>query len=79
MQEEHLLLVLWLTKGSKWREIATLIEGRTESQVKNRFNLILRRERFALDLKEKELKDNVVPSIISKMERDLLVNIKLYK
>ncbi|NDC25049.1 MAG: hypothetical protein EBZ49_13120, partial [Proteobacteria bacterium] len=27
LQEEHLLLVLWLTKGSKWREIATLIEG----------------------------------------------------
>ena len=54
-----------------------MIEGRTESQVKNRFNLILRRERFALDLKEKELKDNVVPSIISKMERDLLVNIQL--
>ena len=54
-------MVLWITKGSKWREIATLIEGRTESQVKNRFNLILRRERFALDLKEKELKDNFVP------------------
>lgn len=34
----------WLKVGNKWREIANLIEGRTESQVKNRFKLILRRE-----------------------------------
>jgi hypothetical protein len=38
----------WLARGSKWREIAMLIDGRTESQVKNRFKLILRREKYQL-------------------------------
>ena len=44
LQEDVDFLEKWLDVGNKWREIANLIEGRTESQVKNRFKLILRRE-----------------------------------
>lgn len=44
LQEDRDFLEQWLTLGNKWREISYLIEGRTESQVKNRFKLILRRE-----------------------------------
>jgi hypothetical protein len=32
----------WLKIGNKWKEIADQTPGRTESQVKNRFKLILR-------------------------------------
>jgi hypothetical protein len=44
LKEDIDFLEKWLAVGNKWREIANLIEGRTESQVKNRFKLILRRE-----------------------------------
>jgi len=42
--EDVEFLEKWLVYGNKWRDIATMINGRTESQVKNRFKLILRRE-----------------------------------
>jgi len=44
LQEDIEFLERWLQLGNKWREIANLIDGRTESQVKNRFKLILRRD-----------------------------------
>jgi myb proto-oncogene protein len=44
LKEDVDFLEKWLAVGNKWREIANLIDGRTESQVKNRFKLILRRE-----------------------------------
>lgn len=44
LKEDLEFLEKWLRVGNRWREIANLIEGRTESQVKNRFKLILRRE-----------------------------------
>lgn len=44
LREDQEFLEQWLKLGNKWREIANIIEGRTESQVKNRFKLILRRE-----------------------------------
>ena len=59
--------------GNKWREIATMINGRTESQVKNRFKLILRREQIhQAKIDPKELKDSVIPKVIENLKSALL-------
>ena len=51
--------------GNKWREIANQISGRTESQVKNRFKLILRREHIQQKTTNPdELKLRIIPGII---------------
>ena len=39
-----LLLEKQLELGNKWSEISLYIKGRTESQIKNRFNSLLRKE-----------------------------------
>ena len=60
----------WLKVGNKWREIANLIDGRTESQVKNRFKLILRRELIQQKNHDPdELKNKVIPQIISQLQK----------
>lgn len=66
LKEDVEFLEKWLEVGNKWREIANLIEGRTESQVKNRFKLILRREHIQQNNYDpEELKQKVIPQIIS--------------
>lgn len=62
LKEDIDFLEKWLAVGNKWREIANLIEGRTESQVKNRFKLILRREHIQQNNYDpEELKSVVIP------------------
>ena len=43
-EEEYKILKLWKEHGSKWHEISLLVEGRTEIQVKNRFNCLIKKE-----------------------------------
>ena len=63
----------WMMYGNKWREIATMINGRTESQVKNRFKLILRREQIhQAKIDPKELRDAVIPKVIENLKSALL-------
>lgn len=38
-----------MEKGKKWSEIARALEGRNENAVKNRFNSLLKREKFLKD------------------------------
>ena len=65
VEEDLEFLDLWLQLGNKWCEIAQKIEGRTESQVKNRFKLILRREMIQQNKYDPEaLKLTVIPNII---------------
>ena len=46
-----------------------MINGRTESQVKNRFKLILRRESIQQSNTDpKELKDSIIPAIIERLK-----------
>ena len=62
LREDVDFLEKWLAVGNKWREIANLIDGRTESQVKNRFKLILRREHIQQNNYDpEELKAVVIP------------------
>jgi|TARA_B110000285_G_C15122561_1_gene618110 hypothetical protein len=69
LKEDIDFLEKWLAVGNKWREIANLIEGRTESQVKNRFKLILRREHIQQNNYDpEELKSVVIPQIIVGMK-----------
>lgn len=42
VEEDIDFLKKWLKMGNQWKSIADLIQGRTESQVKNRFKLIMR-------------------------------------
>mmetsp|Transcript_37682 Transcript_37682/g.57716 ORF Transcript_37682/g.57716 Transcript_37682/m.57716 type:complete len:95 (+) Transcript_37682:2997-3281(+) len=44
LKEDCKFLNEWLNFGNKWKEITKLMVGRTESQVKNRFKLLLRKE-----------------------------------
>ena len=70
LQEDVDFLEKWLDVGNKWREIANLIEGRTESQVKNRFKLILRREHIQQkNYDPEDLKAVVIPQIINGMKQ----------
>jgi hypothetical protein len=65
LKEDVDFLEKWLRVGNKWREIANLIFGRTESQVKNRFKLILRREHIQQNNTDPEhLKNVLIPQII---------------
>lgn len=43
-EEEFRILQLWKELGSKWHEISLQIEGRTEIQVKNRFNCLIKKD-----------------------------------
>jgi len=43
-EEEFKILKLWKELGSKWHEISLQIEGRTEIQVKNRFNCLIKKD-----------------------------------
>ena len=43
-EEEFRILKLWKELGSKWHEISLQIEGRTEIQVKNRFNCLIKKD-----------------------------------
>ena len=45
IMEEFNILKLWRELGSKWHEISLQIEGRTEIQVKNRFNCLLKKDK----------------------------------
>lgn len=52
LEEDIDFLKKWLKIGNQWKNIADLIHGRTESQVKNRFKLIMRHnglEKFKSD------------------------------
>lgn len=39
-----MILSLWKQFGPKWHEISQQVAGRTEIQVKNRFNCILKKD-----------------------------------
>lgn len=41
--EDEKILALWSQMGPKWHEIAKNVDRRTEIQVKNRFNCILKK------------------------------------
>ena len=43
LQEDYNVLHYWLQKGNKWRDISSLMSGRNEIQVKNRFNCLVQR------------------------------------
>lgn len=43
-EEEYKILQLWKELGSKWHEISLQIDGRTEIQVKNRFNCLIKKD-----------------------------------
>lgn len=61
--------------GNKWREIANIIEGRTESQVKNRFKLILRREHIQqTKIDPEELRTTIIPKILESIKQSILSN-----
>jgi len=42
VQEDELILSLYQEHGSKWRQIARELQGRAESQIKNRFHTYLK-------------------------------------
>ena len=44
IEEDKLLLEAHKSKGNRWAEIAKMISGRTDNQIKNRWNSALRRE-----------------------------------
>ena len=44
VEEEYKILKLWKELGSKWHEISLNVEGRTEIQVKNRFNCLIKKD-----------------------------------
>lgn len=44
IEEEFKILKLWKELGSKWHEISLQVEGRTEIQVKNRFNCLIKKD-----------------------------------
>lgn len=72
LQNDLEFLEKWLLIGNKWKEISTQIEGRTESQLKNRFKLLLRREQPQLkncNHSPNELKDTIVPQIIAQLQK----------
>lgn len=59
IQNDIEFLKKWLRIGNRWKEIADKISGRTESQVKNRFKLLLRHfgiEKYKTDHKVLKLK-----------------------
>lgn len=62
----------WIQYGNQWREVAKLIDGRTESQVKNRFKLILRRDHIQQKTCDpEELKNKIVPQILENLKEKL--------
>lgn len=47
-----------------------MINGRTESQVKNRFKLILRREQIQhTKVDQKELRNRIIPQIVQRLKK----------
>ncbi len=44
IQEDLQILQLWVMMGNKWHEISLKVEGRTEIQVKNRFNCLIKKD-----------------------------------
>ena len=38
------ILQLWQQMGNKWHEISLKVDGRTEIQVKNRFNCLIKKD-----------------------------------
>jgi len=66
LKEDQQFLEQWLKHGNKWREIANIMSGRTESQVKNRFKLILRREHIQqTKIDRDQLREVHIPKILS--------------
>ena len=44
LEEDLQILQLWRNMGKKWHEISQKVEGRTEIQVKNRFNCLIKKD-----------------------------------
>ena len=62
MKEDIEFLELWVKLGNKWREIANMIVGRTESQIKNRFKLLLRKEHIQQSkVNPEQLRSIIIP------------------
>lgn len=78
LREDQEFLEQWLKLGNKWREIANIIEGRTESQVKNRFKLILRREHIQqTKIDPDELKTTIIPRILEIIKQQILNGVEI--
>lgn len=70
LKEDIEFLEKWLQLGNKWREIANQIDGRTESQVKNRFKLILRRDHIQQSTVDPEkLRNFYIPRILQDLRQ----------
>jgi hypothetical protein len=72
MEDDLNFLELWLEYGNKWREISQLIKGRTESQLKNRFKLLLRKKLIQQSKTDNiQLKTKIIPELIDKLKYHL--------
>lgn len=60
VSEDLDFLEKWMQMGNKWSEMASMIDGRTESQVKNRFKLILRRRNIQQNIVDPERLRNII-------------------
>ena len=67
--EEIQILKLWLELGSKWHDISLQVEGRTEIQVKNRFNCLVRKD--SQKAQAGQALSEYVSALIAKMEERL--------
>lgn len=67
--EEYSFLRHWLRLGNKWKGISEQLSGRCESQCKNRFKLILRREGIKEVASDKELRDVIKRRILKGLKR----------
>lgn len=62
-REDLKLLKLQLQMGNKWSEIIKKIDGRTENQVKNRFNTLAKQKREEKRKKSDKRLGDVINSI----------------
>ena len=69
LKDDLEFLEKWMEFGNKWRVIASNIPGRTESQVKNRFKLLLRRQHVHQKMVSKDtLESDIVPKMIKNLK-----------
>lgn len=75
VEEEISFIRKWLLMGNKWKQISDHMGGRCESQCKNRFKLILRREHVKESQSETELrqmiKHKILKNLIAQRNKDM--------
>jgi len=76
-QEDALIMSLYEKCGSKWRQIAEELQGRTEAQVKNRFHIYLK----GLYVKKQDVKIGKEKEVLGRTQRNTqrkIVQIRAY-